>query len=256
LAAWLTSFGKFFMGSRKILEIWRMLTVEVKQVTTVKSKVTIKGTKDGLVFFMDDTCSFDELLTDLREKIEFSHQQILSGPLIRVSVKLGKRYCTPEQQEEITQIIRQKGNLVIQVIESDVITREEAFAERLKSHFSVQVRTVRSGQVLEYDGDLLLLGDVNPGGTIRCTGNIYVMGHLRGYAHAGISGNTEVIIAAAVMNPTQLRIAHIVSKPGEEWAKNSEGTEFAYLENETMLVAKMNYLPRIRPELGEMKHEG
>jgi septum site-determining protein MinC len=225
----------------------------VKQVTTVKSKVTIKGTKEGLVFFMDDTCSFDELLTDLRDKIEHSHQQILSGPLIRVSIKLGKRYCTPEQQEELTKIIRQKGNLVIHVVEADVITREEAIAERLKSSFHVQVLTVRSGQVLESEGDILLLGDVNPGGTIRSTGSIYVLGHLRGYAHAGVSGDNQAIIAAAMMNPTQLRIAEVVSKPGEEWAKNTGGTEFAYLENETMLVAKMNYLPRIRPELGDKK---
>jgi len=230
-----------------------MVSVEVKLVTTVKSKVTIKGTKEGLVFFMDDTCSFDELLADLREKIEHSHQQILSGPLIRVSIKLGKRYCTPEQQEELTKIIRQKGNLVIHLVEADVITKEEAFAERLKSQFHVQVHTIRSGQVLESDGDILLLGDVNPGGTIRSTGNIYVLGHLRGYAHAGISGDTEAIIAAAVMSPTQLRIAEVVSKPGDEWTQNSGGTEFAYLENETMLVAKMNYLSRIRPELGETK---
>ncbi|QRG70523.1 septum site-determining protein MinC [Brevibacillus choshinensis] len=230
-----------------------MVSVEVKQVTTVKSKVTIKGTKEGLVFFMDDTCSFDELLADVREKIEHSHQQILSGPLIRVSIKLGKRYCSPEQQEQLTQIIRQKGNLVIHTVEADVITREEAFAERLKSHFSVVVNTVRSGQVLEYDGDLLLLGDVNPGGIVRSTGNIYVLGHLRGYVHAGISGDSQVIIAAAVMSPTQLRIADVISKPGEEWTNHSGGTEFAYLDEGTMLVAKMNYLSRIRPELGDKK---
>ncbi|MED4779145.1 septum site-determining protein MinC [Brevibacillus choshinensis] len=230
-----------------------MVSVEVKQVTTVKSKVTIKGTKEGLVFFMDDTCSFDELLADVREKIEHSHQQILSGPLIRVSIKLGKRYCSPEQQEQLTQIIRQKGNLVIHTVEADVITREEAFAERLKTHFSVIVNTVRSGQVLEYDGDLLLLGDVNPGGTVRSTGNIYVLGHLRGYVHAGIAGDSQVIIAAAVMSPTQLRIADVISKPGEEWTNHSGGTEFAYLDNDTMLVAKMNYLSRIRPELGDKK---
>ncbi|MFD2369873.1 septum site-determining protein MinC [Brevibacillus sp. GCM10020057] len=220
-------------------------------MTTVKSKVTIKGTKEGLVFFMDDTCSFDELLTDLREKIEHSHQKILSGPLIRVSIKLGKRYLSPEQQEQLTRIIRQKGNLVIHTVEADVITKEEAFAEQLKTHFSVKVNTVRSGQVLEHEGDLLLLGDVNPGGIVRCTGNIYVLGHLRGYAHAGISGDRQVIIAAAVMSPTQLRIADVISKPGEEWTNNSGGAEFAYLENDTMLVAKMNYLLRIRPELGE-----
>ncbi|NGQ94306.1 septum site-determining protein MinC [Brevibacillus sp. SYP-B805] len=222
-------------------------------MTTGRNKVTIKGTKEGLVFFMDDTCSFDELLADLREKIEHSHQQILTGPLVRVSLKLGKRYCTPEQQEELTGIIRQRGNLVIHTIDSDVITREEAFAERLKTGFKIQTHTVRSGQVLDVDGDVLLLGDVNPGGTVKSTGSIFVIGHLRGVAHAGTNGDDQVIIAAAAMRPTQLRIADVISRPGEEWAETTGATEFAYLQDGKMLVAKMNYLSRVRPDLGLKK---
>jgi septum site-determining protein MinC len=220
---------------------------------TKKSKVTIKGTKDGLVFFMDDACSFDELVSDLRQKIEHSHQQILTGPIIRVTLKLGKRYCSPEQQEQLTEIIRQRGNLVIHTIDADVITKEEAFAERLKSSFAIETHTVRSGQVLEFDGDILLLGDVNPGGTVKSTGSIFVLGNLRGVAHAGIKGDNEVIIAAASMLPTQLRIAEVISRPGEEWAENSGATEFAYLEDGVMKVAKMNFLHRVRPDLGAKK---
>ncbi|HZG16688.1 MAG TPA: septum site-determining protein MinC [Candidatus Bathyarchaeia archaeon] len=222
-------------------------------MSTVTNKVTIKGTKDGLVFYMDDTCSFDDLVADLREKIEHSHQQILTGPLVRVSIKLGKRYCSAEQQEQLTEIIRQKGNLVIHTIDADVITKEEAFAERLKTSFKIQTHTVRSGQVLEFDGDVLLLGDVNPGGTVRSTGSIYVIGNLRGIAHAGTNGDQEVIIAAASMQPTQLRIAEVISRPGEEWAEVTGATEFAYLQEGKMLVAKMNYLSRVRPDLGEKK---
>ncbi|MGC5327944.1 septum site-determining protein MinC [Brevibacillus sp. SYSU BS000544] len=218
-----------------------------------KNKVTIKGTKDGLVFFMDDMCSFEELLSELREKIEHSHQQILSGPLIRVSIKLGKRYCSSDQQEELTKIIRQKGNLVIQTIDSDVITKEEAFAESLKSKFTIETHTVRSGQVLDVNGDILLLGDVNPGGTIRSTGSIYVLGNLRGIAHAGMQGDTQAIVASAAMAPQQLRIADVISRPGEEWAEVTGGAEFAYLEQEKMVVGKMNLLHRVRADFGQKK---
>lgn len=205
------------------------------------------------MFLMDDTCSFDELVADLREKIEHSHQQILSGPLIRVTLKLGTRYCSQAQQEQLTEIIRQKGNLVIHMIDSDVITKEEAFAERLKTSFQIQVHTVRSGQVLDFDGDLLLLGDVNPGGIVQSTGSIYVMGNLRGIAYAGTKGDEEAIIAAAMMQPTQLRIAEVISRPGEEWAEVTGATEFAYLAEGKMLVAKMNFLSRIRPDFREKK---
>lgn len=219
-------------------------------MTTTRSKVTIKGTKDGLVFIMDDTCSFDELLADLREKIEHSHQQILSGPLIRVTLKLGKRYCTPEQQEVLTQIIRQKGNLVIHTIDADVISKEEAFAELTKTNFLIETRTVRSGQVLEFDGDVLLLGDVNPGGMVKSTGSIYVMGSLRGIAHAGVNGDAGKVIASSSLQPTQLRIAEVISRPGDEWADHKGIAEFAYVEDGNMLVAKMNYLHRVRPDFG------
>lgn len=222
-------------------------------MTATKQKVTIKGRKDGLVFFMDDECSFEELLADLREKIEHSHQKILSGPLIRVSIHLGKRYCSDEQLERMTQIIRQKGNLVIHTVESDVISKEEAYAEMLKSRFALEVRSVRNGQVLEYEGDLLLLGDVNPGGTVRCSGSIFVLGHLRGVAHAGANGDYQAIIAASSLQPTQLRIADVISRPGEEWVTQAGMTEFAYLEEEKMIVAKMNHLVRVRPELGATK---
>ncbi|MBO8163826.1 MAG: septum site-determining protein MinC [Brevibacillus sp.] len=225
-------------------------------MTTTRSKVTIKGTKDGLVFIMDDTCSFDELLADLREKIEHSHQQILTGPLIRVTLKLGKRYCTPEQLEELTQIIRQKGNLVIHTIDTEVISKEEAYAELSKTNFLIEARTIRSGQVLEFDGDILILGDVNPGGTVKSTGSIYVMGSLRGVAHAGINGDTGKVIASSSLQPTQLRIAEVISRPGDEWVNAKGVAEFAYLEDGKMLVAKMSYLHRVRPDFGWKKAFG
>ncbi|MDN9012540.1 septum site-determining protein MinC [Brevibacillus laterosporus] len=222
-------------------------------MNTAKSKVIIKGTKDGLVFFMDDTCSFSELLDDLRDKIEHSHPQFFSGPLIRITLKLGKRYCTPEQQEELTQIIRMKGNLVIHMIDSDVILKEEAYKEAKAPGLIVQTNTVRSGQVLEYDGDILLLGDVNPGGTIRSTGSIFVLGNLRGVAQAGTNGDKDAVIASACLHPTQLRIAEVISRPGDEWSDYSGTTEFAYLEEDRMVVAKMNFLHRLRSDLGKKK---
>src|SRR5699024_10424628 len=73
-------------------------------------------------------------------------------------------------------------------------------------------RVVRSGQVLRVEGDLLLIGDVNPGGKVVATGDIYIMGNLRGIAHAGINGNRKAIIAASYMKPTQLRIADYISR--------------------------------------------
>src|SRR5699024_1940944 len=70
----------------------------------------------------------------------------------------------------------------------------------------------RSGQVLEVTGNLLLIGDVNPGGRVIATGNIYIMGQLNGIAHAGSEGDTQAVIVASYMKPNQLRIADYISR--------------------------------------------
>src|SRR5262249_18535332 len=39
---------------------------------------------------------------------------------------------------------------------------------------------VRSGVILDHEGHLIVFGDVNPGAEVRATGNIVVLGRLRG----------------------------------------------------------------------------
>jgi septum site-determining protein MinC len=220
-------------------------------MTKVKQKVIIKGTKEGLVFQLDDTCSFDGLLEELQEKVGSRHQNILTGPAATIIVKLGMRYVTPEQEKQITDIIQQQGNLVVKAVESNVITREEALLDKLASQMHVHTRTLRSGQVIRHEGDLLVLGDVNHGALLMCTGNIFVLGSLRGTAHAGCDGNQECIIAAFEMFPAQIRIAGIINKQWEE-REPEELTrmEFAYVTEGRLAIEKMNQLHKIRPELG------
>lgn len=99
---------------------------------TVKSNhVTIKGIRDGLVFLLDDQCEFEELLYELRYKLEHSHQNILTGPIVHVDVKLGAREVTEEQKEEILDILKQKGNLLIRSIDSPALIQEVKGPRRL-----------------------------------------------------------------------------------------------------------------------------
>lgn len=215
-------------------------------MTITKNFVTIKGMKDGLVFLMDDTCSLDELLSQLKEKIEHSHQQILSGPLIQITFKLGNRLLTEQQEKELRDIVNLRANLVIRSIESLVITKEQALLDKLSSIVKVETRTVRSGQELWHRGDLMLLGDINPGGCVYSTGSIFVMGALRGLAHAGCEGDDTAIIAASELRPTQLRIAGVISRPPDEWLDGSNEMEFAYLEDGQMSIDKINQVHKIR----------
>ncbi|TJX14776.1 septum site-determining protein MinC [Tissierella creatinini] len=73
--------------------------------------------------------------------------------------------------------------------------------------------TLRSGQEVNYDGNIVVVGDVNPGAFLKAKGNIIVLGSLRGVAHAGIGGNEKSIVAAYSLLPMQLRIADIIVRP-------------------------------------------
>ncbi|CAM3084004.1 septum site-determining protein MinC [Paenibacillus sediminis] len=208
---------------------------------TVKSNyVTIKGIKDGLVFLLDDQCDITELLSELRYKLEHSHQNILTGPIIHVDVKLGSRLVTEDEKQLIVDVLKQKGNLLIRSVES--LSSEE---DSSKDQISTIIGMVRSGQVLHHEGNLLFLGDVNPGGTIICTGDIYVLGSLRGMAHAGVDGNEGAIIAASYFSPTQLRIADIISRPPDEWETRESGMEYAYLLDGVMQIDKITNIVRL-----------
>lgn len=67
--------------------------------------------------------------------------------------------------------------------------------------------TLRSGRSVYYDGDIVLIGDVNPGAEIVAGGHVVVWGRLRGLVHAGANGDHTAVICALDLAPTQLRIA-------------------------------------------------
>ena len=80
--------------------------------------------------------------------------------------------------------------------------------------------TVRSGDRISSNGNLCIIGDVNPGALVSAEKNIYVWGKLLGIACAGKSGNRNASIASLYLNPVQLRIADIVAIGPKDKPKN------------------------------------
>ncbi|WP_080844639.1 septum site-determining protein MinC [Cytobacillus gottheilii] len=216
--------------------------------------VTIKGTKEGLTLHLDDTCSYSDLKEELDQKLSESSKS-QSDKLISVMVQVGNRYLTADQKEELKELIRQKKNLVVDTINSNVVTKQEAEAERIAHEVVSIARIVRSGQVLEVAGDLLLIGDVNPGGTVKAGGNIYILGALKGIAHAGCSGNRDAVIAASVMKPSQLRIDECLNRAPDSYPEeDGREMECAYIdENNQITIDRLQALMNIRPNLSKLQ---
>ena len=94
---------------------------------------------------------------------------------------------------------------------------------------------LRAGDRVEHGGNVVVLGDVNPGALIQAVGHVVVWGRLRGIAHAGAAGNTAARVAALQLEPQQLRIADVVALGPTE--KVTSGlAEQAVLRNREVII--------------------
>jgi septum site-determining protein MinC len=98
-------------------------------------------------------------------------------------------------------------------------------------------RTLRSGAAIRYDGDVVVLGDVNAGAQIRAGGHVIVLGRLRGVVHAGANGQEDAFILAFELAPTQLRIGrHIAIAPARAAVGDAFVPEIAAVEGESIVI--------------------
>ena len=95
--------------------------------------------------------------------------------------------------------------------------------------------TVRSGDRISSNGNLCIIGDVNPGAIVSAKKNIYVWGKLLGIAFAGKCGNNNASISSLYLNPLQLRIADVIAIGPKDKPKNYY-PEIAVIENKTINI--------------------
>ncbi len=95
--------------------------------------------------------------------------------------------------------------------------------------------TVRSGERISSNGNLCIIGDVNPGAIVSAEKNIYVWGKLLGIAFAGKGGNKHAFIASLYLNPLQLRIADVIAIGPKDKPKNYY-PEIAVIDKQTIII--------------------
>ncbi len=218
----------------------------------LKNLVTIKGKNKGLVLYLDDQCAYTDLLAELKAKV--------SDPALdsdtEVTVHLNNRYCTDSQIQELSEIVSTNPHLKVVATTSDILTVEKSDQLIRESQSETYVGIVRSGQVVKAEGDLVVIGDVNPNGRVEAGGSVYVLGRLKGAAHAGTKGNRDAVIAASWLEATQLKIDNELETMTDELSSLSEQPEMecAYLHtNGTIIIDRLQELRFIRPQISTFK---
>ena len=112
------------------------------------------------------------------------------------------------------------------------------------------VGTLRGGQALHNVGNIVVIGDVNPGAELIAGGDIAVFGSLRGVAHAGAQGDAGARVYAVDLSPTQLRIATLIAaEAGARGARKEP--EAACVQNERITIVPLVSAERFAKETKE-----
>ena len=97
---------------------------------------------------------------------------------------------------------------------------------------------MRSGASIHYNGNVVVMGDINPGAEVIATGNIIITGMLKGTAHAGCKGNRNAIVSAKGIYPTQLRIADLITVSPKDTLEKEKCFETAYIKDNNIYISE------------------
>lgn len=191
------------------------------------NNVSINLKKDEILIKIDDNCEHREIIKQLKTKLTNLKKlyQNETTP-IRVTGKVLKN----AEMEEIKQMIKDKIDVEVNfdtptTLGLHSITRSYK-KDTMMSETKFHKGSLRSGQKIEVEGSIIIIGDVNSGAEVVAGDNIAVLGTLRGLAHAGAKGNKEAIIAASTLDAVQLRISNIVREIDKD---EEEIVEHAYI---------------------------
>ena len=204
--------------------------------------VIFKGTKDGVTVIFDPEVSFDILCRQLERKVEEAGRFFDN---VKTSLAFKGRVFTEEEEEILLKIIAKYTTMEITFVktENNELKRLSDLLEKEMSPYNLtkfHKGSLRNGKKIEFDGSVVVVGDVNPGAEIKAAGNIIVLGQLKGMAHAGCMGMTDAFVTAIYMAPVQLRIADIITRFPEENKRGPKPPEYAFVQNGQIFVMALS----------------
>lgn len=215
--------------------------------------IVFKGNSEGLVIVIPEEYSFEQALEEIDNKVS-NAARFFKGARIKVTYR--GISLSQSEEDEIKSVLDEKSGAFIESFSRDDETKQQSIAAKQVKQNPVPTRklffagvdegnckfvrsTIRSGTRIQYDGNVVVIGDVNPGGEIIASGNVVVLGTLRGMVHAGADGNREAFIYALNLKPTQIRIAEAIARMPEGNDDNTLRPELATVKDGAIEVEQL-----------------
>ena len=215
----------------------------------MKQPVVIKANNFGLMIILDPELEFDALCKAVAEKFKESAKFFGNADM---AVAFDGRKLTDDEEETIIDTIIHNSSInIVCTIDNDPI-REERFKKKLDqiaisediSLTKIHKGYFRSGQMMEFDTGVIIIGDINPGAKVVAKGSIVGLGALKGEAEAGAGGNDNAFIIALDMAPIQLRIGSKIARSADNTAFSGKSKclspQVAFVENDNICIEDLD----------------
>lgn len=185
------------------------------------SNVKISQTTNEIILTVSVIADINEILQEIRVKLPKLSDFYQTST---IPIRITGRLFTETEMEKITRLINSEIKVEIKFDDTSDLLGLHAIKKTFEigteiSETKFVQGSLRCGRREEYQGSLVICGDVNSGAEIIAGGNIMVLGALRGLAHAGANGNKRAIISANYIDVTQIRIANLVTEVAEKTSK-------------------------------------
>lgn len=200
------------------------------------NNISINLKKEEVLIKIDDNAPQRKIISELSKKLKDLKKMYQEE---KTPIRVSGKVLTNNELEEIKKLIKKEIDVDVAfdtptTLGLHSITRSYK-RDVGKSETTFHRGSLRSGQKLEVEGSIVVIGDVNSGAEVIAADNIAVIGNLRGLAHAGAKGNQNAVIAASTLDAVQLRISNIV----KEIDREEEGTRyhaFVYVDEDKIVI--------------------
>lgn len=199
------------------------------------SNITISIRKNNIVIKIKEEATYKDVIEELNKKLPKLKEMYKEE---KNPINVVGKILKIKEMEEIRKLISDKTHVDISFESPEELglagikkVYEQDVADSITRLFR---GSLRSGQKLEFEGSLVIIGDVNSGAEVIASDNIIIVGTLRGLAHAGAKGNKMAIIAANSIEGPQVRIANVVKEI--EKSDITTQKQYAYVEEDTIIL--------------------
>lgn len=212
----------------------------------MSNSVIIKGNKYGIVVVLDSEIEFEEL------KINFTDKLVESAKFFgnaKMAISFEGRVLSTDEQRELLDLISNNTELSIACIIENDTEKEQLFKKSLDEKLMELTSNtgqfykgnLRSGQVLEVETSIIIIGDVKPGARVVSKGNVVILGALKGTVFAGATGNENSFVVALDMSPMQIRIGDTIARsPDNPVVETIKQAKIAFMEDGNIYIEPIN----------------